>query len=276
MPDDTILLLETVYIFSFNMKLDQSPSNGLWVPMCFGPLSNFLWFSPFLTLLQPHLPPSGSWKMLAVHLHLGFCTDCFCTLECSSTELFAFLYPHLLWTFAEIAVFEWGLVVVVQTLGYVWLFATSWTAACQASLSFTISQSLLKLMSIESVMPSNHPIHCCFLLLLPSVFPNIRAISNESVLCIRCPKYWSFSLILSNEYSGLISFMIDWFNSLLSKRLSRVFSSTTVQKHQFFGIQLFYGPTLTSTHDYWKKTIAFTIWSFKVMSLLFIRCLGLS
>ena len=109
-----------------------------------------------------------------------------------------------------------------------------------------------------------HLIHCCFLLLLPSVFPNIRAISSESVLCIRWPKYWSFSLIPSNEYSGPLSFMIDWFNSLLSKWLSRVFSSTTVQKHQFFGIQLFCGPSLTSTHDYREKTISLTIWSFKV------------
>ena len=207
---------------------------------------------------------------------MGFCTDCFCTLECSSTELFAFLYPHLLWTFAEIAVLGRGLV-IVQSLGYVWLFAAPWTAACQASLSFTTSQSLLTLISIESVMPSNYPIHCCFLLLLPSVFPNIRAISNESVLCIRWPKYWSFILIPSSEYSGQISFMIDWFNSLLLKGLSRVFSSTTVRKHQFFGIQLCYGPTLTFTHVYWKKkNIALKMWSFKVMSLLFIHCQGLS
>ena len=101
----------------------------------------------------------------------------------------------------------------VQLLSHVWLFLTPWTAACQASLSFTNSQSLLRLMSIESVMPSNHLILCCPLLFLPSVSPSIRVFSNESVLCIRWPKYWSFSFSISpsNEYSGLISFRIDWF-----------------------------------------------------------------
>ena len=91
------------------------------------------------------------------------------------------------------------------------LFATPWTAARQASLSFTISWSLLKLMSIESVLPSNHLILCCPLLLLPSIFSSIRVFSNESTLCIRWPKYWSFSFNLSpsREYSGLISFRID-------------------------------------------------------------------
>ena len=113
---------------------------------------------------------------------------------------------------------------------------TWWTAVHQASLSITNSRSLLKLMSIESVMPSNHLILCCSLLLLPSIFPSIRVFSNESVLCIRWPKYWSFSFSISpsNEYSGLISFRI----SLQSKGLSRVFCNTTVQKHQFFCAQL--------------------------------------
>ena len=91
-----------------------------------------------------------------------------------------------------------------------------WAGALQASLFFTISQSLLKLMSIKSVMPSNHLILCCPLLLLPSIFPSIKVFSNESVLCIRCPKYGSFSFSISpsNEYSGLISFRIDWFDCL--------------------------------------------------------------
>ena len=103
--------------------------------------------------------------------------------------------------------------VVVQSLSCVPLFVTPWTAAYQASLSFTISQSLLKLMSIESVMPSNHLILCCPLL-LPSIFPSIRVFSNESVLPIRWPKYWSFSFSISpsNVYSGLISFRIDLFD----------------------------------------------------------------
>ena len=114
-----------------------------------------------------------------------------------------------------------------------------WTAVCQASLSFTISWSLLKLMSIESVMPSNHHIFCHPLLFLPSIFPSIRVFSNESALPIRLSKYWSFNFSISpsNEYSGLISFRVDWFELLAgfnSKGLSRVFSSTTTQKHQFF------------------------------------------
>ena len=105
-------------------------------------------------------------------------------------------------------------VFVVQLLRHIQLFVTRWTAAHQASLSFTISQSLLKLMSVESVMPSNDLILCHPLLLLPSIFPRIRVFSNESALCIRWAKYWSFSFSISfsNEYSGLISFRIDWFD----------------------------------------------------------------
>ena len=105
----------------------------------------------------------------------------------------------------------------VQSLSRVRLFVTPWTAACQASLSITNSQSLLKLMSIESVMPSNHLIFCHPLLLPPSIFPSIRVFSNESVLLhIRWPKYWSFSFSISpsNEYSGLISFRMDWLDLL--------------------------------------------------------------
>ena len=107
-------------------------------------------------------------------------------------------------------------VVVVQSLSRVQLFVTAWTATCQASLSFTISWSLLKLMSIESVMPSNHLILCRPLLLLPSIFPSIRVFSNDSALHTRWPKYWSFSFNISpsNEHSGLISFRIDWFDLL--------------------------------------------------------------
>ena len=105
---------------------------------------------------------------------------------------------------------------VVYLLSHVWLSETPWTAAHQASLSFNISWNLLKLMSIELVMPSNHVFLCCPLLLLPSIFPSIRDFFNESGLCIRCPKNWSFSLSISpsNEYSALISFRIDWFELL--------------------------------------------------------------
>ena len=128
----------------------------------------------------------------------------------------------------------------VQSLSHVQIFATPWTAARQASLSITNSRTLLKLMSIESVMTSNHLILCCPLLLPPSIFPSIRVFSNESALCIRWPKYWSFSFNISpsNEHTGLISFRMDWLDLLQSKGLSRVFSNTTVQKHQFFSAQL--------------------------------------
>ena len=117
---------------------------------------------------------------------------------------------------------------------------TPWTAACQASLSITNYQRLLKLMSIESVMPSNHLILCRPLLLSPSVFPSIRVFSNESVLHIRWPKYWSFSFSISpsNLYPGLIPLGWTGWISLQSKGLSRVFSNTTVQNHQLFSTEL--------------------------------------
>ena len=129
---------------------------------------------------------------------------------------------------------------LVQWLSRVQLFSTPWTTARQASLSMTNSRSLLKLTSIEWLMPFNHLILCRALLLLLSIFPSIRVFWNESVLRIRWPKYWSFSfsISLSNEYSRLISFRMDWLDLLAVKRLSRVFSNTTVQKHQFFSAQL--------------------------------------
>ena len=117
-----------------------------------------------------------------------------------------------------------------QALNHVWLFATPRTAACQASLSISNSQSLLKLMSIELMIPFNHLILCCPLLLPPLVFPKIRVFSNESVVCIRWPKYWSFSFSISpsNEYSGLLSFRIDWLVwSSCSPRDSQESSPTT-------------------------------------------------
>ena len=146
---------------------------------------------------------------------------------------------------------------------------TLWTAACQASLSFIISWSLFRFMSIESVMPSNHPSGT--LLLLPSTFPSIRVFSKELVLHIRCPKYWSFSISPSNEHSGLISFRIDWLYLLavqgtLKSLLQLHNSKTSVLQHSvFFMVQL--------SHPYMTigKTIALTMWIFvsKVMSLLF-------
>ena len=126
--------------------------------------------------------------------------------------------------------------VVVQSLSRVWLFVTPWTAAHQSSLSFTISQSLLKLMSIESVMPSYHLVLCHPLLILLSVFPSITIFSSESAFHIRWPKYWSFSFSISpsNEYSGLISFRIDWFHLLAVQETLKHLLQHTVWKHQFF------------------------------------------
>ena len=132
----------------------------------------------------------------------------------------------------------YGVFSSVQSISPVQLFATPWPAACQASPCITNSWSFLKLMSIELVMPSNHLILCHPLLLLPSIFPSIRGFSNESVLCIWWPKYWSFSFSISpsNEYSGLISFRI-------LGTLSRVFFITKIQKHQILGTQ----PSLCSS-----------------------------
>ena len=162
---------------------------------------------------------------------------------------------------------------LLLSLSHVQLFETPWTAARQTSLSFTISQSLLKFMFLELVMPSNYLMHChppsppAFNLSL------IRVFSNESVLHIRWQRYLSFNFSISpsNEYSGLISFMLTGLLSLQSKELSRVFSSMTVQKHQVFNAQ----PSLWSNFHIhiWlpEKTIAFKIWTFagKVMSLIF-------
>ena len=125
-------------------------------------------------------------------------------------------------------------IAVVQSPNFIWLFVTTWTATRQVSLSFTLS--LVKLVSIELVMRSNYLIPYCPLLFLPSIFPSIRVFSSELTLRIRWLKYWSFSFSNSpsSEYSGLISFRIDCLISLLSKGLSRVFSSTTIWKDQFF------------------------------------------
>ena len=160
----------------------------------------------------------------------------------------------------------------VQSLSRVWLFTTPWTAARQASLSITNSQSLLKLMSIKSVMPSNHLILCWPLLLMPSIFPCIRIFFNESVLHIRWPGYWSFSFSISpfNEYSGLISFTMDCLDLLgvqgtLKTLLQHHSSKASILLHSAFFIVQLSHPYLTT-----GKTIALTRWTFvgKVMFLL--------
>ena len=159
----------------------------------------------------------------------------------------------------------------VQSLSRVWLFVTPWTAARQASLSITNSQSLLNLMSIKSVMPSNHLILCCPLLILPSIFPSIRVCSNESVLYIMWPKYWSFSISPSSEYSGLISFRIDWFDLLAVQGILKSFLQHHSSKASILWCSVFLMVQLSHLHMTTGKTIALTMWTFlsKVMSLFF-------
>ena len=178
--------------------------------------------SPFI-LNKSHLFPSSCNKYV---LHGSYGNDC-CKLIISS----------------------------FQSLSWVQRLQQPGTAACQASLSITSSWSLLNLMSIDSVMPSNNLILYHPLLLPPSIFPSIGIFSSESVLHFRWSKYWSFSISISpsNEYSWLISFRIDWLDLLGSKGLSKVFSNITVQKHKFFVLSFPYGPTHTSTHDYWQN-----------------------
>ena len=120
-------------------------------------------------------------------------------------------------------------------------------------MSFTISLSLLKLMSIESVMPSNHLILFCLLLLLPSIFPSIRVFSNESAFHIRWPKYWSISISPSNEYSGLISLRIDWFDLLVVQDSQESSPTPQFKSISSSALSFLYSPTLTSIHDYWKN-----------------------
>ena len=161
----------------------------------------------------------------------------------------------------------------VQSLSHVWLFVTPWTAARQASLSITSSWSLPKLMSTEPVMPSNHLILCCPLLLLPSIFPSIRVFSDESALHIRWPKYWSFSFNISpsNENPGLISFRMDWLDLLavqgiLKSLLQHHSSKASILRHSAFFIVRLSHPYMTT-----GKTIDLTRWTFvdKVISVLF-------
>ena len=149
-------------------------------------------------------------------------------------------------------------------LSHVQLFATLWTAVSQASLSFTISQNLLKFMSIVFVMPSNHLILCCPLLLLPSTLPSIRVFSNESVLCIRWPKYWSFSFSISpsNEYSGLISFRTDWFDLLAVQGTLKSLLQHHSSKASILLCSAFFIVQLSHPYMTTGKTTALTRWTF--------------
>ena len=164
-----------------------------------------------------------------------------------------------------------------ESLSPVRLFATPWTATCQASLSITNSQSLLKLMSIKSVMPSNHLILCHPLLLLPSIFLSIRVFSSESALCIGWPKYWSFSFNISpsSKYSGLISFRMDWFDLLavqqtLESPPTPQFKASILQCSAFFIVQLshLYSPPLTSMHGNVWMSLLLNMLSMLVITFL--------
>ena len=159
----------------------------------------------------------------------------------------------------------------VQFLRPVWLFDTPWTAGHQASLSITISRSLLKFMSIESVMPSNHLILCHPHLLLPSIFPSTTVFSNESVLCMRWPKYWSFSISPSNEYPGLISFRIDWLDLLAVQGTLKSLPQHHSSKELILWHSAFFMVQLSHLYMTTGKTIVLTRWTFvgKVMSVLF-------
>ena len=168
----------------------------------------------------------------------------------------------------------------VQSFSHVWLFVTPWIAARQASLSIINSRSSLRLMSIESVMPSNHLILCRPFLFLPSIFPSIRIFSNESALHIRWPRYWSFSFSISpsNEYSGLISFRMDWLDLLASQGTLKSLFQHHSSKHQFFGAQ----PSLWYSFHVctWLLEKPF-LWLYRPLSAkwclcFLIWCLGLS
>ena len=168
----------------------------------------------------------------------------------------------------------------VQSLSPVWLFATSWTAARQASLSITNSRSILKLISIESVMPSNHLILCGPLLLSPSISSSIRVFPNETVLHIRWPKYWGFSFSISpfNEYSGLIFFRIDWLDLLAVQGTLKSILQHHSSKASILWCSAFFIVQLSHPHMTTGKTIALTRQTFvgKVMSLFFNMLLGWS
>ena len=160
----------------------------------------------------------------------------------------------------------------VHSLSHIQLFATPWTAALQASLSITNSQSLLKLVSIESLMPSNHLILCHPLLLPPSIFPSIRVFSNKSVLCIKWPKYWSFSFNISpsNEHPGLISFTMDWLDLLVVQGTLKSLLQHHSSKASILGHSAFFTVQLSHPYMTTGKTVALTRRTFvgKVMSLL--------
>ena len=201
-----------------------------------------------------------TWSPLSLYCSRGFYFISFS---------FKLLNPHSLFLFrADILAYQFN-----QLLSHVWLFATPWTAARLASPSITNSRSLFKLMSISSVMPSNHLILCCPLLLLPSMFPIIRVFSNDLVLHIRWPKYWSFSFSISpsNEYSGLISFRMNWLDLLAVQGTLKSLFQHHSSKASILWLSAFFIVQLSHPYMTNGKTIALTRQTFvgKVMSLFF-------
>ena len=172
----------------------------------------------------------------------------------SPTDFFSKNFSYTCYCYQRKKIHSWNL--SFQSFSWVQFFVTQWTVARQACLSITNSRSLLQLMSIESVMPSTHLI-LCHPLLLFSIFPSMRVFSNESVLHIRCPEYrsfsFNFSISRSNEYSGLISFIMDWFDLLAVQKTQESFPTPQFKSINFSVLCFLYSPTLTSIHDYWKN-----------------------
>ena len=200
-------------------------------------------------------PSWWAWSALLVCTFYFLMGETVCDFAAKFSDLHrinVFIYK-LLWI---PLIWKAGKKAIVQLLSRVWLFATPGTAARQASLSFTrLTRSLLKLMSIESAIPSNHLILCHPLLLPPSIFPSVRVFSSEPVLRIRWSKYWSFSFSItpSNKYSGLISFRIDWLDLLAVQGALKSSPAPQFKSISSLALSFLYGPTLTSMHDYWKK-----------------------
>ena len=221
----------------------------------------WLFATPWITVRQASLSITNSWNP-PKPMSIESVIPCNHLILCWPLLLLPSIFPNIrVFSVSQLSASDGQSIGIsastfssVQSLSCIWLFASPWIAARHASLSITNSWSSLKLTSTESVMPFKHLI-LCHLFLLPPIPSSFRVFSNESVLRMRWPAYWSFrfSNIPSKEHPGLISFRMDWMDLLKSKGLSRVFSNTTVQKHQFLAISFLYSPTLTSIHDYCKN-----------------------
>ena len=189
---------------------------------------------------------------------------------CPSHPLLPFLLAGIWEYWWKIGALRWWLLLLLLSHSVMSNSATPWTAARQASLSFTISQSLHKLMSFELMSPSSHLVFCCPLLLLPSIFPSIRVFSNKSALCIRWPKYWNFSINPPNEYWGLVSFRIYWFDFFGVQRTLKSLPQHHNSKHQSFSVQ----PSLLSnSHIHTRLLEKPQLWLYGPLSAKWYICL---